>query len=189
MKTFFGTTAIILAGAFFLSAPVSSAELKIGYVNLQKALNDSEAGRKAKDYLQIEAKAKEDDLVKKEEELKSIKEQLDKKGSVWNKETKDAKEKELQEKSEEFLKQRMKYAEELNKKKKQSEEKIIEDLRLIVEELAKKKGYTYIFEQALGGVLYAPKDADLTNALMEFYDKRFLEQEGNIKDKDKEKGK
>ena len=67
----------------------------------------------------------------------------------------------------------MDYGEELNKKKQATEARIIGELRDVVEEIAKKKKYTYIFERSVGGLLYAPEDADLTDEVIELYDKKF----------------
>ncbi|MBI5491490.1 MAG: OmpH family outer membrane protein [Deltaproteobacteria bacterium] len=159
--------------AFILSAvSVRAADVKIGYANLQKALNECDAGIKAKDTLKDEAKKLEDELNVKQEELKKMKDELDKKASVWNKETREAKEKEFKTKSQDFQQKFMDYGEQLNKRKQDVEAQIIEDLRDVVEEIAKKKNFTYVFEKSVGGLLYAPSDADLTDEVIKVYNKR-----------------
>lgn len=163
----------ILSAFIMASAPALAADLKIGYANLQKALNDSEAGLKAKEDLKNEAKKLEDELNVKQESLKKMKEEIDKKASVWNKETKEAKEAEFKAKSQEFQKQFMQYGDDLNKRKQDSEAQIIEDLRDVVEDIAKKKGYTYVFEKAVGGLLYAPPEADITEDIIKAYNKKY----------------
>lgn len=156
-----------------LAAPGYSAELKIGYANLQKALNECKAGQNAKDTLQAEAKKLEKDLDAKQEELKKLKEEIDKKGKVWNKDTREAKEKKFRDMSQEFQQQYMDYNETLNKKKQEKEGEIINELRGIVDELAKKRGYTLVFERSVGGILYATKDNDLTDEVIKLHDERF----------------
>lgn len=160
----------ILAIFLFAGSPAQGAEQKIGYVNLQKALNECQAGMKAKDDLKEDAQKREEELNKKQEELKKFKEEIDKKSAVWNKETKDAKEKEFKAKSSEFQKKFMEYGEDLNKRKQETEARIIKELRETVEELAKKKGYTFVFERSVGGLLVAPKDADMTDEVIKSYD-------------------
>lgn len=166
------------AGLLFLAllifaAPVGAAELKIAYANLQKALNECEAGIKAKDTLKDEAKKLEDELNVKQEELKKLKAEIDKKGSVWNKDTKDAKEADFRNKTQEFQKKYMEYGEQLNKKKQETESEIIDELRGVVEEIAQKKGYTYVFERSVGGLLVAPASDDLTDEVIKVYNKEF----------------
>jgi len=165
-------TAVLIMFAWFLVAatPAGAAELKIGYANLQKALNECQAGIKAKDDLKVEAEGLEGELSKKQEELKKMKDELDKKASVWNKETRDAKEKDFKARTAEFQKKFMEYGEDLNKKKQETEARIIKELRDVVEELAKKKGLTFVFEKSVGGLLYAPKDLDLTDEVIKAYD-------------------
>lgn len=167
-------TAVFVLFAWFLvsAAPAAAADVKIGYVNLQKALNECQAGIKAKEDLKVEAEGLEAELGKKQEELKKMKDELDSKSKVWNKETREAKEKDFRTKTADFQKKFMEYGEELNKKKQDSEARIIKDLRDIVEEIAKKKGMTFVFEKSVGGLLYAPKDADLTDEVIKAFDAR-----------------
>ena len=167
-------TAVFVLFAWFLvsAAPTAAAEVKIGYINLQKALNECQAGIKAKEDLKVEAQGLEEELGKKQEELKKMKEELDSKSKVWNKETREAKEKDFRTRTADFQKKFMDYGEELNKKKQDSEAKIIKELRDIVEETAKKKGLTFVFEKSVGGLLYAPKDLDLTDEVIKAYDAR-----------------
>lgn len=158
--------------ALFLlcTAPATAADVKIGYANLQKALNECQAGVKAKEDLKKEAEGLEGELGKKQEELKKLKEELDKKGSVWNKETREAKEKDFKARTADFQKKFMDYGENLNKKKQETEARIIKELRDTVEEIAKKKGITFVFEKSVGGLLYAPKEYDLTDEVIKAYD-------------------
>lgn len=163
---------IVIAFALFVSGHVDAAELKLGYANLQKALNECEAGKKAKEDIKDEAEKLEGELNKEQESLKKLKDELDKKGSVWNKETRDAREKEFKARTAEFQKKFMEYGEQLNKKKQDTESRIIADLRDIVEEIAKKKGMTMVFEKSVGGILYAPKELDLTDEVIKTYNSR-----------------
>lgn len=168
MKKILAISLVVLF-AFFLRA--EAAELKIAHVDLQRALNESEAGTRAKEELKKEAKKLEDELSGKQEELKKLKEDIDKKGDLWNKETKEAKEKELQQKSQSFQKDYMQYGEELDKKKRLREEKIIKEIKETVRSVAKEKGYTYVLESSMGGILYAPQEADITGEVLKAYNK------------------
>ena len=165
---------VVLVSLFLAFSSTSwSADLKIGYANLQMALNECQAGIAAKESLKKEAQEREGELQTKQEELKKLKDEIDKKGSVWNKETLQEKEKEFRTRSQAFQQQFMTYGDELNQKKQESEARIITELRDVVEEIAKKGKYNYIFEKSVGGLLYAPEDADITDDVIELYDKKF----------------
>ena len=128
---------------------------------------------KGEDTLKEEAKKLEDELNAKQEELKKLRAEIDKKGSVWNKDTKEAKEADFKTKTQEFQKKYMEYGEQLNKKKQDTESDIIDELRGVVEEIAQKKGYTYVFERSVGGLLVAPASDDLTDEVIKQYNKEF----------------
>lgn len=168
----YGTLLIVF---MLFALPAAAAGLKIGHADLQKALNDCEAGKNAKATLQEEAKRLEGELNAKQEDLKKMKQEIDKKGSIWNKETREAKEMDFKVKSQQFQKQFMEYGEKLNKKKQDLESNIIKSLRDIVADIAKQQGYTYVFERSVGGILYAPDGDDLTPAVIKDYDKRYRE--------------
>ncbi len=166
---------MFFAALLSLSLPALAKEKDkqlIGFANLQRALNECDAGKKALDTLKEEAKKLEDTLNEKQEELKKMKDELDKKSSVWNKETMETKDKEFKAKSMEFQKLFTDYNDQLNKKKQEREEMIIEELREIVDEIAKQKGYSYIFERSVGGILYAPPEADITDEVIKTHNKR-----------------
>jgi len=163
----------LMLAILLFSIPAAAATLKIGYANLQRALNECEAGQKAKDKLQKEAAQFEEELNTQQESLKKMKEEIDKKSAIWNEETRKVKELDFKTKSQDFQKQFMDYGEKLNKKKQDIEAQIISELRATLEELAKKEGYTYVFERSVGGILYAPEEDDLTPAVIKMYDKSY----------------
>jgi outer membrane protein len=163
----------VLAAAVLFAGDLQATDVvvKIGYADLQKALNESGPGKEAKEELRKEYQRREEALNPDKEELVKLREELEKKASVWNDETRRKKEQEFFKKSQDFQQRTMKSGEELNKIKQESEAKILDELSRIVAELAQKHGYTYVFEMSLGALLYAPPDADLTEELIETYNK------------------
>ena len=55
----------------------------------------------------------------------------------------------------------------------QRENGIIDGLRNVIKKTAKDKGYDYVFESSMGGVLHAPEDADTTDDVIKAYDEEF----------------
>lgn len=165
----FVLTALLAAAA----SPAMAEDVKIGVADLQRALNESVAGEEAKKDLQAQAAGLEDELGAEQQELKKLKEEIDQKGSVWNDETRAEKERRFKTRSKKFQDRFMAYGEELNKKKKETEARIINELRDVVRELAREQGYSYIFEKSVGGLLYAPEGADVTDEVIERYDRMY----------------
>lgn len=167
--------AVVIAAASPVFAKEAKKDFKIAHANLQRALNESVAGAKAKDMLEEAAKKLEEELNAEQEALKKMKDEMEKMSAIWNKETKDKNEMDFRTRSQEFQKKYMEYGDKLNNDKQERENIIIEDLRVIVDELAKTKGYTYVFERSMGGILYAPPSDDLTDEIIKIYNARFEE--------------
>jgi len=163
----------ILAPVFFLliafTLPAAAGGLKIGYVDLQKALNRSDAGVKASEALSREATKLKKELKAEENALMKLKQEIDKKKNVWKKNTLKAKGKAFTDKAMAFQKKSEKYSDNFQKKQREKEGEIIKEIKEVVNELAKKKGYTYILEKSAGGILYAPATADLTDDVIKIF--------------------
>jgi outer membrane protein len=175
MKKLLCLTGVLIAVLF--SAHAVAEEVRIVYADLQRALNESKAGVRAKEELKEEAQKREQELNTQQEELKKLKEDIEKKSSVWNEETRTKKENEFQTMSQEFQNQFRKYGDELNKKKLQSEEQIIDELTEVVIELAKRDGYTFVLERSLGGIIFGPPEADITDEVIKIYNEKFEKEE------------
>ena len=75
----------ILAGIVAVciaSTSVFAADLKLGYIDMQRALNGSEAGKEAKEQLATKVKKYQEEINVKQEDLKKMKEELEKQGNV-----------------------------------------------------------------------------------------------------------
>ena len=165
---------MFLAVLFLIfSAKVMAAEAKIAYVNLQKALNESTAGKDAKEEMSKEVKKRQEEVNAKQEELKKLKEDIEKKGAILSKEAREQKEMEFNKKSQEFQKSFMQSEDVLRKKEQESVREIIKELEDIVKTLAKEKGYAYVIEKTESGLLVAPPDMDLTDDVVKIYNKQY----------------
>src|SRR5690606_31802380 len=91
--------ALMLVGALAGSA---RADLKVGYVDLQRALNESDAGKAAKERFKVQVDKLQGDLKKKKDALDALKEQLEKKASVMKAEEARTLEKDYQRKLRDF---------------------------------------------------------------------------------------
>ncbi|HLC18441.1 MAG TPA: OmpH family outer membrane protein [Thermodesulfobacteriota bacterium] len=168
----FRFVAFAFMALLILVIPAASAELKIAYADLQRALNQCDAGVKAKEDLKKEAMELEKELDVEQEELKKFKEEIDKKRSVWNAETLKAKEEEFKTRSQEFQTKFMEYNDRLNERKLDKEAEIIKELRDAVVEIADRDGYTYVFEISVGGIIHAPEDADITEEVIKIHNEK-----------------
>ncbi len=142
---------------------------KIGVVDLMKALNESEAGKKAKTELEEMIKAKQTVIDEKGKTIEKLKGDVEKQSSVLSADAKKSKEDELEKMVREY--QRVVSDSQTEVKKRESEltNGILKEIRAIVDQMGKDGGYTMIIENAEGLVLFSKKDLDLTDAVIKKY--------------------
>ena len=87
---------VVVLGALLMAA-AAHAETKIGFVDMQKAIQSTSAGKKAKTELETEFNKKKKELEKKEADLKKMGEDLEKKKSVLSEDALGKKQAEFQE--------------------------------------------------------------------------------------------
>ena len=166
LKVIFG----VLLVAVFARADIPST--KIGYVDMQKAIQATESGKKAKKDLEKEFNEKKKELTEKEKDLKKMSEDLEKKSMVLSDEVR-------QKKQMEFQEEMMKYRELVGKSQMAIQDRersltqpILEKLRTIIGGIGEKEGYTVILEKAENSVLWAPKTIDLTDRIVAEFNKK-----------------
>ncbi len=164
---------VAVVGVLMFTFNAYGADNKIGFVDFQKALNESRAGIEAKDRLEKEGAALADDLDEKQKVLKKLNDEIEKKKSVWDKKVLDKKVEDFKAKLETFQSEANEKREMLNSKRQTDERKIIEDLKELVSEVADKKGYSVILEKSAGGVIYFNAEDDITNIVIQSYDKAY----------------
>lgn len=173
-------TVWILAVLFMFAAQQAFAaeqSLKIGVVDLIKALNESDAGKKAKADLEILIKTKQTSIDEKGKEIEKLKADLEKQASVLSADARKSKEDELEKHIREY--QRIVTDSQTDVKKKEGEftGEILKDLRAIIEKIGQEGNYTMIIENAEGIILYSKQDQNLTEQVI----KRYNESKGKAK--------
>ncbi|QDK45097.1 OmpH family outer membrane protein [Bdellovibrio sp. ZAP7] len=162
---------IIAATVFMMTVAAQAAEnSKVGFVDMQKAIQATSAGKKAKAELETEFNKKKKDLEKKEADLKKMGEDLEKKKSVLSEDA-------LGKKQAEFQEEMIKYRDivgksqmEIQKKERELTAPILTKMKTVIGKLAKDKGYTLVLENNQG-VLYSTPDSDLTDEVIKAYEK------------------
>ena len=160
----------LLLLTFFCAASVSAADVKIGYVDLQKALNNCEAGKVAKEKISAKVKEYETQIDQKQKEMKKLKDDLDKQGLILSEEKRIAKKRDFDVKLKDLERFTKDMQEELQQQDAEFTRQIITDFSKIINELGAKDGYTAIFEKTESALLYADQNADLTDKAIKAYD-------------------
>jgi len=150
-------------------APLARAELKLGYVDLQRALGEVEEGRAAKARLQGMIEAKEKEITKEQEGLRKEKEVLDKQASAMSEEARIQKSNELQRKVMELAQKWEKARQDMSAKERTELQAIFGKMDPIIAAIAQREGMTMVFEKNDAGLVFAPPHLDMTNELVRRY--------------------
>ena len=163
--------AVALVGV--AASHAAAQELRIGVINLQRALNESEAGKQAKARFKDQLDRLQRDLEKQKNEVDALKDQIAKKALVMKDEERRNLEKEYQRKLREFERAYEDSQGELQLKDSELTRDLIKELQGIIQDYGRRGGYTVILEQAGGALLYATDTIDVTDAIIaEFNQKR-----------------
>lgn len=161
---------MVLALSLLTVVPALAVEVKLGYVDLQKALNLSETGKAAKEKIQKKVKEHEGTIDARQKELKKLKDDLEKQALLLSDEARGAKERDYQQKLKEFQRYTKDIQEELQQKDADFTRQILEELFKVIKGIGEKEGYTMIFEQSESSLLFADDKIDLTDKVIKAYD-------------------
>jgi len=130
--------------------------LKVGYVDIEKVFNQYSGTKKAKTKLQSKLEEEQKRIDKKKQEILKMKDDLDKQKSILDKNKLKEKEDELQQKLEKLQADALEIQQKLYGEEKELTANIVEEIRAIVQKIAKDKGYDFVFEKNL--LLYGGED-------------------------------
>ena len=147
----------------------ASAEVKIGVVDLIRALNESDTGKKAKGDLEFIIKSKQVTIDEKGKALEKLKGDLEKQASVLSAEARRSKEEELQRLILDYQRLVNDSQNEVKKKENEFTGEIVKEIKAILEKIGQEEGYTMIIENADGIILYSKKENDLTDIVIKKY--------------------
>lgn len=163
--------------AFFLVvsllvAPVMAAEVKMAFVDLNKALNECKAGKIAKDKMQKKFKEYEGEIVAKQKELKTLKDELEKQGALLSAEAKTEKMRHYEQKVKDFQRFTKDARDTIKQQDNDYTREIVQELLQMVRDMGSDGKYTLIMEKREGSIIYGSKEIDLTEQLIRRHDQK-----------------
>jgi outer membrane protein len=165
---------VILGLLLVFATSAANAEVKIGYVDLQKAVQNTKAGKEAKSGLEKEFKAKEAELKKKEAALKKMTEDFEKKAALLSDDARKKQEIEIQKEMLKFRQTVAQSQQDISTKERTVTQPILEQMAKTIEAVAKRDGYTMILEKRDQNILWASETVDATSAVVTEFEKTYM---------------
>lgn len=161
--------ALFVAAAFVFTsdARAEGAGMKVGVVDVQRAVMQTEDGLRATATLKKLFDSRQSELNRKQTDLQKQKEDLDRQCKVISKAACQQKMEDLQKQLVELQAVFVDYNKELEKKQKEYTDPIFEKIMGIVKRIATTEGYDLVVDKAT--VAYARVDLDLTDKCIQLY--------------------
>ena len=148
----------------------AAPDFKIGYVDIQRALAASSAGKEAQKKYEEEVKRLQGKLDIKKNEFEKLQQSYQKQKDSLNAKARSDKEEELLSQEKELKRTYQDSQEALRRKNGQLVGELVEKLKKIVDEFGKTEGYTVILEKGAQSVLYADTRVDVTDSIVRKFD-------------------
>lgn len=162
--------AVVMMMVCCVTAASVSAQLKVGYINSDVILVKYEGAKEAAEKLNKEVARWEQEASKKQNELKILKDQIEKQSLLLSAERKKELEDSLQQKYalyQQFLQDKFGQKGEAYSKNEELSKPIVEKVNKIIEKIAKEESYDFIFDARAGGLVYAnAQKYDLTERVL-----------------------
>lgn len=162
----------LIVGVLALSCAPSYAQdkIKIGFIDIQRVIAESQAGKQARDRFQAQVKNAEADISKERQDLERLKNDLEKKGPLLKEEERRNMEADFQKRSVALQRRMSDYQQELQTKNNEMMSAMLKDLEKIVNEVGKADKFTLILERSQ--ILYSDQGIDITSKVIETYNSR-----------------
>jgi outer membrane protein len=162
-----GLLAAGLIAGMVWAAPLR-AEMRIAVVDLQRALNESDAGKRAKESVRGKFEKAQNELKKEREDLDKSREEVEKRAVVLKEDERRSRERELENRTLDFKRKYEDLQRDLKRTDAELTSGIVEELYGIVNDYGRQQGYTLVLESS-SGLLYADKALDITDAIVKIH--------------------
>ena len=162
----------ILSVILFLNPAMAADAIKIGMVDINTAALNSDVGRKALEGLRKRFAKQDEDLKRRAEELRKLEDEL-RNPAMLTPEQRHQKDKDYQRKWRDYRDAFTDFQEGVTKAQREAVMPIQQDIVNLVRKIADEEGFTLIYDpQIMGPAIYVPNAIDLTDRIIETYNKQ-----------------
>jgi len=176
MRSIVSALALVAA----LAPAAASAQQKIGFVDLQRALNEVDEGKAAKALLKKDFDEKQKQIDARKTEFEKLQADFEKQATVMSEQARKDKAADLDRRARELQALFMNLQKDLSDRERDATKGIFDRMSQIVGEMAEADGFTMVLERN-SGLVYAQPSLDVTNELIRKYNARHPGGGGGVK--------
>ena len=159
----------MLAGLLALATSLNAAELKVGYVQVDKILQDAPQTAESGKKLEREFSPRSLELDKMQKQINDIQASLDKEGVTMSETERRNKERDASNMKLEFQRKQRELREDINLRKNEELSSLQDRINKAVQTVSETDGYDLV---VYGGVAYASKKIDITDKVLKLLGKK-----------------
>ncbi len=149
-------------------AATARADMRLAFVDIQRALNECRAGKAAKTQFRGRIERLQAQLEGEQNDVERLKRELEQKGSLMQPDQRQNLEDDYEKKLRRFQDDYKNSRDELQEKDNEVTGAIVRDLATVVRQIGEKNGYTMVMEK--GTLLWAIPSTDITDQVIRAYD-------------------
>jgi outer membrane protein len=153
------------------AASAAARAEKLAYVDVQRAIQETEEGKAARGRLKAEFDQRKSQIDKKSADLEKMQQEYEKQAPVLSDEAKRKKQEEFQKALIDARQSAGALQEDMNRQEQQAMGNILQRLQQVVAEIAERESITFVMDKST--LLFAPAAGDITNEVVRRYNDRF----------------
>ena len=159
----------------FSSSAWADDDVRIGYVDLHQALEESERGQEIKNELEQEFQQRQQELDEMQQNVMQQRQQMEQQAMMMSEEQRQEQQMELQQQMEQLQQTYLELQNELAQQEAQATQELFDEMQSVADEIGEERGFTLIIEKTDTSILYSVDGLDLTDELIERFDERQAE--------------
>ena len=165
MRQWLSVGALLMA-FLAVSAP-GHAQVRLAYVDVQRALNECDAGKRAKGEFQTKIQSLDSKLQREQNEVQGLKDEIEKKGMLMNPDQRQSLQDEYVKKAKDLDRNLKDARDDLQRQDNEVTGKILHDLGIVIRNIGEQSGYTMVLEK--GSILWGASNLDITDQVIRSY--------------------
>jgi len=166
MKRLLGSVLIMAAVFLFQHNALAAGASKIGVLNIQRCINESNEGKRISESLKKEIESMQQRYDKAQKELAELQKEIEKQSLMLSLDAKENKQKEYNKKSRELNYLNQDLSEEASKAEQNAKQRVLQVLDEIIKNIAKQDNIDLIIEKSSPGLLFSSEALDITDQVI-----------------------
>mgnify|MGYP000951287496 CR=1 FL=1 len=156
------TAFAVICATLVLASQSAFADSKVGAINIERVMRDSEPAKRAMKKLEKEFEKRGQDLEKLRQQAQKIQEEIEKNGPTMAEAQRKTKERELADASRDFQRKQRELNEDLNVRRNEELQAVVDRTNKAIRAVAEKEGYDLVLQEAA----YINPHVDITDKVI-----------------------